>query len=137
MLSVGERSAQLSAQFNAFRTLLTEGGELTGEGGKRIRLVFEPVVHVETRWEPNPNYDLKTAEETGELPHIQQEFEEDLLDRHHALSVLWEYGIVTNEYAEARLNEITTSFAKKRCLTMRMLQKSREHNNLTRPPKLC
>ena len=105
-ISEHERYERLRTQLNAFGDMFVSGVSYT-EGERRAELGFEEQVVVETRWDPNPAYDPNNAAYTEEKPNVENTVTENLHVRYLALRALWESGVVTDEYTEARLSELT------------------------------
>jgi hypothetical protein len=103
-----QRQDQLRAQLNGLEQVLGSEVVYTNPGGNVIALSLNqsPYVLFEDRWEPNPNYDPRTAEDTEERPYIRHQRAGELSSRYAMLRMLWESGAITDEYTEARLYEL-------------------------------
>jgi hypothetical protein len=104
-----QRQDQLRARLNGLERTLLHGAYFTDSRGVVIAAVldFSSEVLFENRWEPNPNYDPQTVEYTEQLPYIRHEQRGNLVERYMVLRVLWESGTITDQYAEARLDELS------------------------------
>ncbi len=112
-ISEQERQENLRTKLIAFETLFSEGIRRPYTDGLFIEIAISSAVVVETRWGPNPNYENNDAQGEYEPPYIEQKINEDLAERTFALHALWEAGVVTDEYAEARLSELSDRCCRK------------------------
>jgi hypothetical protein len=102
------RKDRLRARFNGLEQALDFSVIFTGYGGEVSRASLgSSEVLFEHHWEPNPNYDPQPVDVTEERPYIRHENRGDVSHRLVVLRLLWEAGAITDEYAEARLNELS------------------------------
>jgi len=104
-----QRQDRLRAQLIGLERALFVGMDFTDHTGELVRVGLGGPHRVlfEERWEPNPNYDPRTVEYTEELPYVRHERWGSPIHRYAVLRALWESGAITDEYAEARLNELS------------------------------
>ncbi len=62
---------------------------------------------LETRLQPNPNYNPQDEYYAGDPQYLQVENYENIRERYLALRTLWESRLVTDECAEARIADLT------------------------------
>jgi hypothetical protein len=108
-----ERRERLTTQIGALDKLFASGAEYTDREGHKVEVHIRNEVLIETRWEPNPNYDPRTVEYTDERPYIEYNDMEHLFQRYAILRSLWESRAVTDEYVETRLNELIDLLSRK------------------------
>jgi hypothetical protein len=116
-ISEQERQANLRNRLIAFEELFSEGTRLY-RTGRANHLILDKTVDLERRWEPNPNYEPRSKEEGEggpytEPPYVETRVTEALHQRVLVLHALWKTGIVTDAYAEARLDELSDFCSRK------------------------
>jgi DNA-binding Xre family transcriptional regulator len=116
-ISERERQDNLRSRLIAFEELFSEGTRLY-RTGRANHLILDRRVVLERRWEPNPNYEPgRTEEGEGgtytEPPYVHTAVTEALRERVLVLHALWKTGIVTDAYAEARLDELSDFCSRK------------------------
>jgi DNA-binding XRE family transcriptional regulator len=112
-----ERQEDLRNRLIAFEELFSEGTQLY-KTGRVTQLILDKTVSLERQWEPNPNYEPHGTEgEEGtqylEPQYIEREVTDALYQRVLVLHVLWKAGIVTDAYADARLDELSDLCSRK------------------------
>jgi len=116
-VSEQERQENLRNRLFAFEELFSEEGTRLYKTGHVTELVLYEAVHLEQRWEPNPNYNPRFTEGEEsryvEPPYIEREVTDNLYERVLVLHALWETGTVTDAYAEARLDELSDLCSRK------------------------
>src|SRR5215218_7138695 len=95
-ISEQDRQENLRNKLIAFEELFSEGARLykTRSAGQ---IILDETAHLESRWEPNPNYEPRVTEEGQEVqylepPYVEREFTEALRERVLVLHVLWKTG---------------------------------------------
>jgi hypothetical protein len=90
----------------SFENLFVEGRRLQ-EAGNVKQLIIGSKVHLESQWILNPNYDPGDSDPRHEPQYMEHKIWEDPRERVLALRTLWEAELVTDEYVETYLAELS------------------------------
>jgi hypothetical protein len=116
-ISEQERQENLRNRLSTFEELFSDGAQIY-EGGRVSQANLQKTVYLERRWEPNPNYEGSAAQGGEEAtykepPYVERDITEAIYERILVLRILWRAGIVTDAYAEARLDELSDLCSRK------------------------